>query len=88
MAKVRTSMALDPAVVEDLQYVTRRLGISKSALVNELLKEALPSMAQVFQLLPEAPTAEDVVRFRGESAKLVEQRLAALKVHTDDLFRE
>lgn len=88
MAKVRTSMALDPAVVDDLLYVTKRLGISKSALVNELLKQSLPSMTEVFKILPEAPTPEDVVRFRGESAKLVEQRLATLKAQTDDLFRE
>jgi hypothetical protein len=45
-------------------------------------------MTEVFKILPEAPTPEDVVRFRGESAKLVEQRLATLKAQTDDLFRE
>lgn len=81
-------MALDESVTVELDYLSKRLGVSKSALVNEILKESLPTMSEVFRLIPDAPTPEDVVRFRGESAKIVQQRLDFVKRTSPDLFGE
>ena len=84
--KTKVSLALDPKVVENLDYLTKRLGVSRSAMVSELLAEALPAMVEVFRMVPEAPTAQDVVRFRGESAKVVQERMEQLKRVHPDLF--
>jgi hypothetical protein len=87
MANMRkVSLALDPTVVEDLDYVGGRLGVSRSAMVNQLLLEAVPVMRKLLQQVPLSPTPTDAVRFRGESAKIVEERLAELQGIAHDLF--
>lgn len=89
MAQLRkVSLALDPALVSDLDYVSGRLGISRSALVGQLLGEAVSPMREIFEQIPLSPTPADVVRFRGESAKVVEARLAELQGIAHDLFAD
>lgn len=80
MSRLRkVSLALDPAVVDDLDVISKRLGISRSALVSQMLGEALPSLRQLFDSIPEAPTAPDLVRYKGESVEIIEARLASIK---------
>lgn len=84
----KISITLDPALVDDLDAVSKRLGISRSALIGECLPEALGFMRQLLDTVPVNPTPEDVVRFRGESAGVVRQRVEQLKGIADDLFAE
>ena len=84
----KVSMALTPSIVDDLDYVSGRLGVSRSALVNSLLAEAIPPMRELLERIPLSPTPADVVRFRGESAKIVEERLTELQGIAHDLFSE
>lgn len=87
MAKMRkVSLALSPEHVDDVDYVAGRLGVSRSALVNALLGEALPDMRKLFEQVPIPLTPTDLVRFRGESAKLVEERIGQLQGIANDLF--
>lgn len=87
MAKMRkVSLALAPEVVDDLGYVAGRLGVSRSALSSDLLGEAVGSMRKLLEQVPINPTPADSVRFRGESAKLVEERINELRGIADDLF--
>lgn len=87
MANMRkVSLALSPENVDDADYVAGRLGVSRSALVNALLGEALPDMRKLFEQVPISPTPNDLVRFRGESAKLVEERIGQLQGIANDLF--
>lgn len=86
--KVKVSLALDPEVVSSLDYLTKRLAVSRSAMVSELLLEALPAMVELFRLIPESPTAQDLVRFRGESASVVQRRMSLLKQAQPDMFKE
>lgn len=88
MATKKVSLSLEASTVDDLDYVTNRMGISRSALVSQLLLEALPSVRQVIELIPDAPTAADVVRYRGESKAIVQSRLESARRATDDLFSE
>lgn len=88
MATRKVSLSLEESTVDDLDYVTRRMGISRSALVSQLLLEALPSVRQVIELIPDSPTAADVVRYRGESKAIVQSRLESARRATDDLFSE
>lgn len=82
----KVSLALDPGVVLDLGYLTGRLGISRSALVNNLLAEAVPAMRKLLEQIPLSPTPADAIRFRGESIKIVDERIAELQGIADDLF--
>lgn len=84
----KVSLALGPEVVIDLDYVAKRMGVSRSALVNGLLLEAVPHMRKLLEQIPLSPTPADVVRFRGESAKVVEERLAELQGIANDLFSQ
>lgn len=87
MAKMRkVSLALAPAVVDDLDYVSGRLGVSRSALASDLLGEVAADMRKLLERVPLSPTPADVVRFRGESAKLVEVRINELRGIAHDLF--
>lgn len=87
MANMRkVSLALSPEHVDDVDYVAGRLGVSRSALVNFLLGEAMPDMRKLFEQVPLAPTPNDMLRFRGESAKLVEERIGQLQGIADDLL--
>lgn len=83
---MKVSLALSPEVVADLDYVAGRLGVSRSALTNNVLQECMPDMRKLFEQVPLSPEPADLVRFRGESAKLVEARIDGLRGIADDLF--
>lgn len=84
MAKV--AMSLPPALVDDLDYLVARLGVSRSALAAELLSEAVAEMRRVVSLIPPNPTPADLLRMRGESEAFVRERIANATRLTDDLF--
>jgi hypothetical protein len=87
--KPKVSLALDPVVLDQLDYLVRRIGISRSALVSELLLDTLPLMVELYKRIPEAPTPQEMVRSRGESAKIVQRRMDILKRirgETPDMF--
>jgi cobalamin-dependent methionine synthase I len=87
MSTKKVSLSLAEGQVDDLDIISQRLSISRSALVSQLLAEALPEMRRVIELIPAAPTPADLVRFRGESTAIVEQRMEKLRQVTTDLFR-
>ena len=87
----RTSMTLPDKLLDDLNYLSRRLGVSKSALISELLGDNLKDMRVVFETMPEDSskiTAEQLKRFRGASAQVVKDRVKQAKElgMGDDLF--
>lgn len=86
MATKKVSLSLDEVLVEDLDFISKRMGISRSSLVSELLAEALPGIRKVIALIPESPTPADVVRYRGESVAIIQERLESARRSVDDLF--
>lgn len=82
----KISITVPPELVADLDYVSGRLGVSRSALISEVLPESLSVMRTMLEQVPLNPTPEDVLRFRGESADLVRSKIESLKGMTDDLF--
>lgn len=84
----KISVTLPPELVDDLDYVSRRLGVSRSALIAQVLPDGLGFMRGLLVDIPENPTPEDIVRFRGSSADEIRQRIDALKGMADDLFSE
>lgn len=89
MSKLRkVSLALNPQLVDDLDYLTARLGVSRSAFVSEILTQAAADVRRLLEVIPESPQPADAVRFRGDSVEVVKQRLASLQQVLDgtDLF--
>lgn len=86
MTTKKVSLTLEESLVADLIHVAKRLGISRSALCSLILAESLPSARQVVDLIPDSPTPADVVRYRGDSEAIVEQRMESLRRVTSDLF--
>lgn len=87
MSKTRKiSVSLSGSLVDDLDYISARMGVSRSAIISEFMADALSEARRVFELVPPNPTPADVVRMRGESEVVIRQRLASLQGIADDLF--
>lgn len=82
---IKTSMSLTPGVYANLCTISTRLGVSRSALVSELLSDPLEEMCKLFEHVPAAPTVADLVRFRGESMRVVQERIASMDALVDSI---
>ena len=86
----KLSISVPAVLVEDLNYLSRRMKVSKSALIANLNVEPIHDMRMLLESVPENPTEEDLIRSRGASADLVKKRISNLSklVDGDDLFSE
>lgn len=84
----KISVTLPPELVESLDYVAGRLGVSRSALISEFLGEAMGTLRPLLDTIPLSPTETDKLRFRGESEEVIRKRLESLKGLIDDLFAQ
>lgn len=82
----KISVSLPTDLVSKLDYLAGRLGVSRSALMAEVLGESITRAADLVQLIPPNPTPADVLRMRGESEDLVRQRVAQLQGIANDLL--
>lgn len=69
----RASFVLDRVTAERLDYISRRMGVSRSALVRDVLAEPVALMAGWVEGLPEEPTASDAQKFVGRMASDLER---------------
>ncbi|AXH78612.1 MAG: putative transcriptional regulator [Circular genetic element sp.] len=75
----RCSMSLPTDLVNDLDYISKRLRMSRSALLSAILAEGLPTLVQVVTVLPEdlsTVTDADARRFRGATADALTKQVA------------
>lgn len=80
MAKLsRVTFTLPPSLVADLTFVSERVGVSRSAIVSDVLGQPLADLRQLLGAVPPSPTAADVLRLRGDSEALIEARLSELR---------
>ena len=86
MATSKISVSLPPRLIADLDYLAGRTGVSRSALISNLLAEPVTEVRRLFELIPPNPTPADVLRMRGQSEEAIRARLESLKGMTDDLF--
>lgn len=75
----RLSLSVPPEVASDLNYVHRRLNVSKSALVTSLLQAGLRDFRMLLESLPPEPDDTDMKRFRGASVDMIVSRMAQLE---------
>jgi hypothetical protein len=83
---VRMSFTLPPSVGADLKYLSDRIGVTRSALLAELLGGPLQDLRGLVEQVPKKPRRCDVVRFRGASEAIATKRIDSLKGMTDDLL--
>jgi hypothetical protein len=83
---LKIAMSLPPALVADLDYLSARLGVSRSALAAELLTEPSHEMRSIISLIPPNPTPADLLRARGTSQAFIRERIENASRLTDDLF--
>jgi len=85
----RTSLTLDENLIIDLDYVGKRLGVSRSALLSNLASQAVSDLRALLEEMPEDPNERDVKRFKGASIDLINERLQGLEeIRKDgDIFK-
>lgn len=90
---MRITVSLPDDLVDDLDFIASRFGISRSGVVAGFLREVAPPTREIAALMPPEGSAiseADVMRFRGASAEVISKKIAALLVGEvqDDLFSE
>lgn len=82
----RCTMSLPSDLVEKLDKLSALVGISRSALVAELLGESVDVLDSLLQVAA-VPSPENLRRLRGDSARVVQEKVSKLKgLLEGDLF--
>ncbi len=85
MAGKRVTFYLSPDLDDSLVLISKRMGVSKSILVNKLLEAPLSDLKTLVTMLPENPTGADILRFKGKSMAVVDERVRQMhEVLQDD----
>lgn len=85
MAHKRVSLSLSPEVYGSLNVVAREMGVSRSALVNELLSEGLPALAEYLKEHGSENASLTSMRLRGASAETIRKHLDRLRGVLDSI---
>jgi hypothetical protein len=80
------SFTVPPQVRADLDYLSARLGVTKSALISELLATPLADLRSLVEMVPDNPSQDDLLRARGKSNELITDRLQSYRKLEGDLF--
>lgn len=82
----RCTMSLPSDLVEKLDKLSALVGVSRSALVAELLGESVDVLDSMLQFAA-VPSPENLRRLRGDSARVVQEKVSELKgLLEGDLF--
>jgi metal-responsive CopG/Arc/MetJ family transcriptional regulator len=83
---VRMSFTLPPSLRSDLDYLSARLGVTKSSLVSDILNTSLSDLRSLVEMVPDNPTEADMVRANGKSNEIIAERLRSYRKLEGDLF--
>lgn len=86
MAHRKITVSLPDFVVNDLDYVSHRISATRSALLTNMLTEPAATLRAMLEELPVNPTEEDILRSRGSSARIIDERIQKIKDTESDLF--
>lgn len=79
----RATFVLDRVTADRLTAISTRLGVSRSALVRDVLKEPIELMHRWMVALPENPTPEQADALMGQVFSEVEEWLDAKSAQLD-----
>ncbi len=83
---VRMSFTVPPSIRSDLDYLSVRMGVTKSGLLSQLVAGPLNDLRDLMEMVPENPTEADILRASGKSNELILKRLQSLRKIEGDLF--
>jgi hypothetical protein len=72
----RATFTLPATLARQISHIAKRMRVSQSALLTQLLLEPVDAMTQVLDQLPEVATESDAARARGTSAELIRRAVA------------
>lgn len=83
----RVSISMPEELADNLDYISKRLGVSRSGFVSQLLLAAdLDSFRAMLSHIPEQPSEGDLKRFRGDSRAYIQDQLERLQKLQGGLF--
>lgn len=71
----RVSLTIPIDVLAEIDYCSKRLGITRSAFISELMRQSLSPILPLLQSLPDAPDEGAAKRFRGDSVAVIQSML-------------
>lgn len=87
MARLRKITISVPAdLVDDLDYMSGCLGVSRSAVISQLLCEPVGGIVGALRDIPPPASPADDLRYRGRSELVIRERLEHAQRLVDDLF--
>jgi hypothetical protein len=78
MAGKRVTFYISEELNDSISLVSSRMGISKSILIDKLLQGPMDDLVGLLAMVPEKPTGADVLKFKGRSRDIVNQRVSEL----------
>lgn len=78
MSGKRVTFYIDESLNEDISVISSRMGISKSILISKLLEIPLKDLRGLLAHLPESPSRDNILKFRGDSKNLINHRLSEM----------
>jgi hypothetical protein len=82
----KITFSISNQVNSDLAYIAGRIKVSKSSLVDQLLSEPLADLRVLIEDIPVDPTPDDLIRARGRSKLLIEQRIDDARGRSDRFY--
>ena len=79
----RFSISLPTPVFEDLDHISTRMGISRSAVLTQMLADGLMHARRLVDCVPADPSDYSVARYRGDSRAIIKDRLQVLLADID-----
>ena len=80
---IRLTISLPPDQYHDLAYISQRMGISRSAVLTQMLGDGLAHARRLVACVPESPDDYTVSRYRGDSKEIIRERLQTLMADLD-----
>lgn len=74
----RATFVLSRTAFDDLAYLSRRMGASRSAVVREVLEGPVSEMASLLRGVPDTPNEDQLDLFRAEARKLIAGYVASV----------
>lgn len=84
----RLTFTLTPETVTNVSAISKRLGISRSGFVENVLSVACQDMVKILDQMPtpsDGFSEPEAKRLRGESISVLQSRVDELRGHIDDL---
>ena len=80
---IRLTISLPPDQYNDLAFISERMGISRSAVLTQMLGEGLAHARRLVACVPNSPDDYTVSRYRGDSKEIIRGRLQTLMADLD-----